>query len=166
MIKVSQKTKFDLKNEKKDRYILVCHIFFSTMSAQRSTYLPSFVCSKPIYGSCPRWNKIQAYQQRSPTNRQSTTYSLSPNRIRYLLNLCLQPSLFRTFHIHTHCRSGKHSTNLDRSDPLTQLHGSRIIGNSFMSFSMHKIRHNTQPEGPIIQHCRGAVLKQPEGQGI
>lgn len=28
MIKVSQKTKFDLKNEKKDRYILVCHIFF------------------------------------------------------------------------------------------------------------------------------------------
>lgn len=30
MIKVSQKTKFDLKNEKKDRYILVCHIFFST----------------------------------------------------------------------------------------------------------------------------------------
>lgn len=35
-----------------------------------------------------------------------------------------------------------------------------------MSFSMHKIRHNTQPEGPIIQHCRGAVLKQPEGQGI
>lgn len=62
MIKVSQKTKFDLKNEKKDRYILVCHIFFSTMSAQRSTYLPSFVCSKPIYGSCPRWNKIQAYQ--------------------------------------------------------------------------------------------------------
>lgn len=127
LIKVSQKTKFDLKNEKKDRYILVCHIFFSTMSAQRSTYLPSFVCSEPIYGSCPSWNKIQAYQQRSPTNRQSTTYSQSPNRIRYLLNLCLQSSLFRTFHIHTHCRSGKPSTNLDRSDPLTQLHGSRII---------------------------------------
>lgn len=52
MIKVSQKTKFDLKNEKKDRYILVCHIFFSTMSAQRSTYLPSFVCSYmgPVLG--------------------------------------------------------------------------------------------------------------------